>query len=123
MIAFDLLAMTASPADALLVAGGSAPERFRDAAELLLIMIVDLGILAIGCAILMCLWRVLRGPTLVDRGIAADTVAVQVAGFVILLTVRFETLALFDAVLIVSILGFVSTIAFAQYVGRRRSVV
>lgn len=123
MIAFDLLAMTASPADALLGAGGSSPERFRDAAELLLIMIVDLGILAIGCAILMCLWRVLRGPTLVDRGIAADTVAVQVAGFVILLTVRFETLALFDAVLIVSILGFVSTIAFAQYVGRRRSVV
>ncbi len=88
--------------------------------EAALFRVVDLGIVFIAIAIILCLVRILRGPSLPDRGLAGDTIAVQVGGLVILLTIRLETLVLFDAVLIVSILGFVSTVAFAQFVGRRR---
>ena len=70
----------------------------------------------------MCLWRFVRGPTLVDRGLAADTVAMQLVGITILLTIRLRTLLFFDAVLIISILGFATTVAFAQFIGRRRAV-
>ena len=82
-----------------------------------------IGVVAIIAAIVCCLWRLLRGPNLIDRGIASDTIAIQVVALVILLTVVSRTLALFDAVLIVSILGFAGTVAFAQYIGRRGSVV
>lgn len=94
-----------------------AADRWIEAA---LFGVVDVGIVLIAVAIVLCLIRILKGPSLPDRGLAADTIAVQVAGLVILLTIRLETLMLFDAVLIVSILGFVSTVAFAQYIGRRR---
>jgi multicomponent K+:H+ antiporter subunit F len=87
-----------------------------------LLYAIDAGIALIAVAIVLCLIRVMRGPNLVDRGIASDTVAVQVAALVLLVTIRAESLVAFDAVLIVSILGFVSTLAFAQFIGRRRSV-
>ena len=88
----------------------------------LLLYAIDVGIFTIAVAILLCLGRIIKGPDLVDRGVASDTVAVQVAGLVLLITIRVESLVAFDAALIVSILGFVSTLAFAQYIGRRGSV-
>ena len=94
-------------------------SRFEEISERILYACVDFGMLMIGVGILMCLYRIVRGPTLIDRGVAADTVAFQVVGLVVLITVRFSTLVDFDAVLIVSILGFVSTVAFAQFIGRR----
>ena len=86
-----------------------------------IVVIVDIGVIAVALAIVFCLLRMLKGPTLVDRSIAADTIAMQVVALVILLTVRLGTLQFFDAVLIVSFLGFISTLAFAQFIGRRRS--
>lgn len=93
-------------------------ERISDG---VLDFVVYVCVAAIVSSIVMCLWRVLRGPTLVDRGIASDTIAIQVVALVILLTVVTRSLGLFDAVLIVSILGFVGTVAFAQFIGRRGS--
>ncbi|MFG0293405.1 MAG: monovalent cation/H+ antiporter complex subunit F [Phycisphaerales bacterium JB050] len=90
--------------------------------EDILYVLIDAGIILLSLAILMCLYRIIKGPTLVDRGLASDTVGIQVAGLVLLLSIRFETLITFDAVLIVSILGFVSTLAFAQFIGRRGAV-
>lgn len=83
--------------------------------------IVVVGIVLLSAGVLLCMVRMLKGPTLVDRGLAADTISIQIAGLVLLLTIRFETLVVFDVVLVVTILGFVSTLAFAQYLGRRGS--
>lgn len=87
-------------------------------ARSLLFWVVDLGIVALVFAILWCFYRILRGPQLVDRAIAADTFAFQVVGLAILLTIRYETLMYFDAVLIMAIMGFASAVAFAQYIAR-----
>ena len=87
--------------------------------EDILFVLIDAGIILISIATVMCLYRIIKGPTLVDRGLASDTVAVQIAGLILLLSIRFETLVTCDAVLIVSILGFVATLAFAQFIGRR----
>jgi multicomponent K+:H+ antiporter subunit F len=85
----------------------------------ILFFVVEVGIVALFVAILMCLYRLLRGPQLVDRAIASDTLGVQVVGLVVLLTIRSESLMYFDAVLIMAIMGFASTVAFAQYIARR----
>jgi len=78
-----------------------------------------IGILA---AMALCLWRLVKGPTSVDRGIAADTFSLQVVGLTILFALGERSPIGFDVVLIVALLGFVSTAAFAQYVGRKGSV-
>ncbi len=77
------------------------------------------GIVFICIGMVLCVWRILTGPSLVDRAIAGDTLALHVVAFVILATISFGPLVLFDAVLIVAILGFAGTVATAQYIGRR----
>ena len=92
---------------------------FEELARGILFSAVNFGIALLFVCFALSMVRLLRGPTLVDRGVATDLVALIVAGMTILFTIRLETLLMFDAVLIVSVLGFVSTIAFAQYIGRR----
>ena len=84
--------------------------------------VVNAGIYVLGAGFVLCLVRLVKGPTLADRGIASDLLAMQVVGLAILLTIRLDTLVYFDTVLIVAILGFASTTAFAQFIGRRRAV-
>jgi len=83
---------------------------------------IDAAMAGVFLAIGLCLWRILRGPTVVDRGIAADTLSLEVIGLAILMAVRMNRVAGFDVVLIIALLGFVSTLAFAQYVGRKGTV-
>ncbi|MEM8835526.1 MAG: monovalent cation/H+ antiporter complex subunit F [Planctomycetota bacterium] len=93
-----------------------------DWSESALLWTVNIGIFVIIASMVLCLVRIVRGPTLPDRGIASDTFAVQVVALVVLLTIKSQSLAFFDGVLIVSILGFVSTVAFAQFIARRGAV-
>ncbi|MEQ9617406.1 MAG: monovalent cation/H+ antiporter complex subunit F [Phycisphaerales bacterium] len=117
------LSDTALTLAAAAAAEAPAPAGPREGLELTaantLSFVSNAGILLICVGIVICAWRVLRGPTLVDRAIAGDLLAIHVVAFVILATTLFQSLVLFDAVLIVSILGFVSTVATAQYIARR----
>jgi len=70
--------------------------------------------------IVLVLYRMLRGEHLADRVLAADALALHVVGLVILLAIRLGTEVFFDAALVVAIIGFASTLAFAQYIGNRR---
>lgn len=99
--------------------GLNAFERF---AERVVFAAVDVGFVAVLVGIVFSLYRVVRGPTLVDRSIGTDLVSFLSIALVVLLTIRLETLIMFDAVLVVSILGFISTLAFAQFIGRRGGV-
>ena len=82
---------------------------------LLVLTQVGVGVLVLG--ILLCLYRMIKGPHLADRVLAADTVAMLVAGLVVILAIKYDTALFYDAALVVAILGFVSTVAFAQYMG------
>ena len=87
--------------------------------EPVLFALTLVGVVVLVLGIVLCLYRLLRGPHLADRVLSADTLAVMVVGLVILLGIRLETTVFLDAALVVSILGFASTVAFAQYIGAR----
>lgn len=78
----------------------------------------QISIVLIVAAMVACIYRLLRGPHLVDRALAVDTLAVQLVGLVTLLTMRLGTLVYFDGILVLSLLGFAGTVAIAQYIGR-----
>ncbi len=69
-------------------------------------------------AALLCGWRLLRGPETIDRVLALDTLYVNVVALVILLDMRWSTGLLFEAALIVAMLGFVGTVALSRYLTR-----
>lgn len=79
---------------------------------------LDIALSALALSMLLCGWRLLRGPTLTDRILAFDTLYLNAAGVVVLLGIRSRTELLFEAALIVAMLGFVGTVALARYVTR-----
>ena len=81
-------------------------------------MALDITVGAIVIAMLICGWRVLRGPEIVDRILALDTLYVNVVALVIVLGTRRHTDLLFEAALIVAMLGFVGTVGLSRYLTR-----
>ncbi|MFP4145427.1 MAG: monovalent cation/H+ antiporter complex subunit F [Phycisphaeraceae bacterium] len=84
-----------------------------------LLWAVDLGVVTLVAGIVLCVVRILIGPHLATRVLAADALSLHVVGLIVVLAIRLETLAFFDVALVVAIIGFASTLAFAQYIGAR----
>ena len=110
--------MTADLMPLLLAAGDAAHAAPLDEPSLSpLLMLATYGALTGLClGMVLCLWRLVRGPSLADRVLAADLLALHVVGVVIVLTIYLYDMVFFDAALAVGILGFVSTVGFAQYI-------
>lgn len=83
---------------------------------------LQFALAATALAIVLCGWRLLRGPSPIDRVLALDTLYINVVALVILLGIQRRTPLLFEAALIVAMLGFASTVALARYLGRGQVV-
>ncbi|MFS0869464.1 Na(+)/H(+) antiporter subunit F1 [Paenibacillus xylanilyticus] len=77
-----------------------------------------LSLLVLSLAILGCLYRVLRGPSMADRITALDTIGINVIAVVAVLSMMLHTQAYLDIILLIGILAFLSTVAFARYIER-----
>ncbi len=83
-------------------------------------MIVNIALACLALAITVAVYRVLKGPSWGDRIMAFDFLTVNLAVLVVVLAVRTEITVLLDVALLVSILGFLSTVALARYLLRGR---
>ena len=79
---------------------------------------LDFATVAVALAMALCGWRLLRGPETTDRILALDTLYINAVALVFLLGMRWQTGLLFEAALIIAMLGFVSTVGLARYVSR-----
>lgn len=79
---------------------------------------LDIATGAVALAIVLCAWRLLRGPHATDRILAVDTLYINAVALVVLLGIRLGTPLLFEAALIIAMLGFASTVALARYLTR-----
>ena len=79
---------------------------------------LNLGIAAITVAVVLCAFRLLRGPTVTDRILAVDTLYMNVVALIVLLGIRWNTSLLFEGALLVAMLGFASTVALSRYLSR-----
>lgn len=83
-------------------------------------MIIDIALGSLALSIALATFRVLRGPSWGDRITAFDFLTVNLAVLVVVLALETGFLAFLDAALIISILGFLSTVALARYLLRGR---
>ena len=74
------------------------------------------GMLLLG--MVLCGWRLLRGPDLPDRILALDTLYINALALVVLMGIQFRTTAFFEAALLIALLGFVGTVAMTKYLLR-----
>ncbi|MCM3786772.1 Na(+)/H(+) antiporter subunit F1 [Neobacillus mesonae] len=84
----------------------------------MLTIILSISLLLLGVAILGCLYRVLKGPSMADRITALDTIGIHLIGSVAVLSMLFHTQAYVDIILLIGILAFISTVAFARFIER-----
>src|SRR5690606_7629092 len=80
---------------------------------------IGMSMYVVGAAMLLALWRLLRGPTVPDRILALDTLNVTAIAELMLLGMHLKTAIYFEAALVIAMLGFVSTVVLCKYVIRR----
>ncbi|MED3552766.1 Na(+)/H(+) antiporter subunit F1 [Cytobacillus praedii] len=69
-------------------------------------------------AIIAALYRVVKGPSKPDRVMALDNIGINLLAGVAILSILLHTHAFLDIILLLGILSFVGTIAFARYIER-----
>jgi len=69
----------------------------------------------IGLAIILCLLRMLKGPTAPDRAVAVDTMATITTALLVLLASIFERSVYLDVALVYAVLTFVGLVAIARF--------
>ncbi|MEQ8290667.1 MAG: K+/H+ antiporter subunit F [Roseovarius sp.] len=74
---------------------------------------------AVGLSQVLALWRLLIGPGSGDRVLALDTISVNAVALIVLYGILTRTQVYFEAALLIAMLGFVSTVAYARFILRR----
>ncbi|MFP4079136.1 MAG: K+/H+ antiporter subunit F [Ectothiorhodospira sp.] len=76
------------------------------------------GFVAVSLALVMNLWRLLKGPSVVDRVLAVDTMVINTIALIILQGMYQGTTLYFEAALLLAMFGFISTVAFCRFLLR-----
>ena len=69
-------------------------------------------------ALILNIWRMLRGPDITDRILALDTLYINSIALIILLGLYNGSAPYFEGALLIAMLGFVSTAALCKYLLR-----
>lgn len=84
--------------------------------------VVNLALLisfvGVGLAQVLSMVRLVIGPTVGDRILALDTMVLNAIGLIVLLGIYQGTRMFFEPAMLVAMLGFVSTVAYARFVLR-----
>ena len=79
---------------------------------------LDIAFVALAAAVALAAVRLALGPSVPDRILALDALYVNAAAAAILLGIRYDSFAYFEAAVLIALLGFVATVALARYVQR-----
>ncbi len=72
----------------------------------------------VSIAVVMSFLRLVWGPSLPDRVVALDLIAVEVVAAVAIYEIATEQPVLLDAAIVLALVAFLGTVAFARYVER-----
>lgn len=73
---------------------------------------------AISISMLLNLYRLGRGPDVLDRILSLETLVINTIGLVVVIGIWFGTTLYFEIALLIVAVGFLSTVAFCKYLLR-----
>jgi multicomponent K+:H+ antiporter subunit F len=77
-----------------------------------------IGITCTSVAFVLTLYRLARGPDVLDRILALDTLVINAIALIVLVGLWFRTPMYFEAALLFAMVGFLTTVAFCKYLLR-----
>ena len=81
-------------------------------------IVSQITLVTLGLSLLIAFVRLVKGPTLPDRIVAMDLFGVLVVGLIVVLAARSGVRETLDAAIVIALVGFLGTIAYATYVER-----
>ena len=75
----------------------------------------ELTLVILAVSVIVAMVRLIMGPTLPDRVVAMDLLSVVVVGFIVVLAAATGVSATLDAAMVIALIGFVATVAYAIY--------
>jgi len=82
--------------------------------NLLVLCLEILAFILVGGALILGMWRLFRGPSVPDRVVAADTLAVITTASLVWLASQFDNPIYLDIALVYAALAFVAVVAIAR---------
>jgi multicomponent Na+:H+ antiporter subunit F len=83
--------------------------------------VLALTMTMLAVAALLTFVRLVRGPTLPDRVIAIDLIGVLIVCLLVTAAAATAEQALLDVGIVIALISFVGTVAYARYLERERS--
>ncbi|CAN5565616.1 K+/H+ antiporter subunit F [soil metagenome] len=78
-------------------------------------IVIWAALAVLGISILLCVIRAVKGPSLFDRVMAFDAIALNFVGGILLISILLRSDVFMDVVLVVALLGFLGTVSLAAY--------
>jgi multicomponent K+:H+ antiporter subunit F len=77
-----------------------------------------IALATIAVASLLTLYRLARGPDILDRILALDTLVINAIALIVVLGIWYRTPFYFEAALLFAMVGFLTTVALCKYLLR-----
>jgi multicomponent Na+:H+ antiporter subunit F len=81
---------------------------------------IDFALYFLIALVVLCLYRVIKGPTVADRVVAIEIMGIIVVGICVILSISTGRAFLVDIGIAWIILSFIGTLTMAKYLGRRK---
>ena len=81
-------------------------------------IVSQITLVTLSAALLLAFIRLVKGPTLPDRIVAMDLFGMLVVGMIVVLAGKSGVRATLDAAIVIALIGFLGTVAYATYVER-----
>ena len=81
--------------------------------------VLDVCFAMLSLALVLAFIRMARGPSVADRIVALDLMAILSVGIIMLYDVATSLPVFLDAAIVLALVGFAGTIGFAKYLERR----
>jgi multicomponent Na+:H+ antiporter subunit F len=81
---------------------------------------VQAALVMVMLAVILAMFRLVKGPSLPDRVVALDTMTVLIVAFCGLFAIDTGVAAFLDVAVVLALVGFLATAALARFVERKR---
>ncbi|WP_130536281.1 K+/H+ antiporter subunit F [Thiomicrorhabdus indica] len=79
---------------------------------------LQIAMVLVTIAMLLSFYRLLKGPSRLDRILALDTLYINSIAILVLAGLVFSSPLYFEAALLIAVMGFVGTVALSKYLLR-----
>lgn len=78
-------------------------------------IVIRIALFFLALAMVALIYRVIKGPSMPDRIIALDAIGINLVAIIALISIELRTNAFLEIILLIGILAFIGTVAFAKY--------